>query len=829
MSNKVTTFLSVLLLLCMPVMAGAQIQSAGSGSWTAGATWVGGIVPTATDDVFINAVHTISIDDVNAVCKNVSFGANTALIDMNSNSMLTVYGNFTLFSTTHIVFSAGWSTTSAYIKFAGSAVQTLSGWSTTGGCTSFRDVIIDKTGGKVTTDGTNMRLGIQNSLEIVNGVLELAADADIEGRFASSGNYVTGGLLPNVTIRAGGELYLVDGAGVHHIRAGTGIAIGTVTVYGKATFQDASTNNIILNGVNVEDGGKVITGTGMGGPAKFLCGPLVIKSGGEVESYTTSDIWGTGSSMTIQAGGLFDTKASTTIFPVALTNNGTVRYSREETTDQTIVDMNYNRLEISLDPDNNKNWTLGASRVISDSLKINYDANLVITAASPQTLTVGNMLHLSSGAIDNSDPDVSLVLSDGMLVKRVTGSLAAAPVFAGTVDLIYASTSTNVTTGPEMPVGTGVLNDLTLTGDEGMTLGADVTVNGTCAATGSDIFTGAYTLTLGPTAVLAENEGNTVIGTVRTTRTAAQSVNQTFGGIGIELNAAGGAPGVTTATRVTGTPLSVNGTDGIGRYFDLSPANNSGLDATVVLHYDESELNGIDENLLAAYSRNGGVWARHLSTLDPTGNSVTFAGIDAFATLTLANEGVVATLLQSFACSPAAAGIEVSWTLSEIGRITGFNVYRETAGSDEFLPLETEVVETGTLSYKFADDGCEAGVSYRYRVDATDENGTRNLFTTSAIAASIPKLELAQNFPNPFNPTTVIGYSIPARAHVVLDVFDSSGRRITRLVDEVQSAGAHAQEWSGLNDAGKRVTSGVYFYKLVIGKDNITRKMVLLR
>ena len=145
-----------------------------------------------------------------------------------------------------------------------------------------------------------------------------------------------------------------------------------------------------------------------------------------------------------------------------------------------------------------------------------------------------------------------------------------------------------------MPAGTGVLNDLTLTGDEGMTLGADVTVNGTCSLTGSDIFTGAYTLTLGPTAVLAESDGKTVIGTVTTTRTAAQSVNESFGGLGIELNAAGGAPGVTTATRVTGTALSVNGTDGIERYFDLSPANNSGLDATVVLHYDESELNGID-------------------------------------------------------------------------------------------------------------------------------------------------------------------------------------------------------------------------------------------
>ena len=429
MSRKVTTFLSVLLLLCVPVMAGAQIQSAGSGSWTAGATWVGGVAPAATDDVFINAAHTISIDDVNATCKDVSFGGNDALIDLNPNSMLTVFGDFTLFSTTHVAFSAGWSATSAYIKFAGDSVQTLRGWSTTGGSTSLRDVIIDKTGGKVITDGTNMRLGIQNSLEIVNGLFELAAQDDIEGRWASSGNF-TNANLPNVTIRAGGELYLVDGDGAHHIRAGTGIAIGTVTVYGKATFRDASTLFIILNGVNVEDGGKVLTSTEMGG-GEFNCGPLVIKSGGEVENYTTSDCWSVNSSMTIQAGGMFDTKASTTIFPTTLTNNGTVRYSRDETTDQTIVDMNYNRLEISLSPTSFKNWTLGADRVISDSLKINYDANLVLTAASPQTLTVGNMLHLSSGAIDNSDPNVSLVISDGALIKRVTGSLAAAPVFRG--------------------------------------------------------------------------------------------------------------------------------------------------------------------------------------------------------------------------------------------------------------------------------------------------------------------------------------------------------------------------------------------------------------
>ena len=54
--------------------------------------------------------------------------------------------------------------------------------------------------------------------------------------------------------------------------------------------------------------------------------------------------------MTLDAGGIFDTKSSTTIFPPLFVDNGTVRYSRDASTDQTIVDRDYNNLEISLDP-----------------------------------------------------------------------------------------------------------------------------------------------------------------------------------------------------------------------------------------------------------------------------------------------------------------------------------------------------------------------------------------------------------------------------------------------------------------------------------------------
>ncbi|MBD3180220.1 MAG: hypothetical protein GF417_11865, partial [Candidatus Latescibacteria bacterium] len=340
------------------------IQSAGSGSWTSGSTWVGGAVPDSMDNVLINAGHTISVDDNSAMCKDLSFGGNDALIDMNSNSTLTVYGDMTIYSTSHCVFSAGWSSSNAYIKFAGSAVQTLSGWDTAGGSTSFRDVIVDKSGGKLQTAGNDMRLGIQNSLEIVSGLFELEEADDIEGRWASSG-FFTGNPLPNIIIRQNGELHMMDGSGSHHFRsdydAGNHLPVGTVTVYGKATFRDASSRGINLSGVDIENGGKVVTSTAMGG-GEFECGPLTIKAGGELENYTTSDCWGSSAVVTLEEFGTFDTKASSTIFPSSFTNNGTVRYSRDGSTDQQITDMDYYRLEISDDPDNNKIWDLGANR-----------------------------------------------------------------------------------------------------------------------------------------------------------------------------------------------------------------------------------------------------------------------------------------------------------------------------------------------------------------------------------------------------------------------------------------------------------------------------------
>jgi hypothetical protein len=88
---------------------------------------------------------------------------------------------------------------------------------------------------------------------------------------------------------------------------------------------------------------------------------------------------------------------------------------------------------------------------------------------------------------------------------------------------------------------------------------------------------------------------------------------------------------------------------------------------------------------------------------------------------------------------------------------------------------------------------------------------------------------LFQNAPNPFNPETTIAFSLPEPNDVRLEIYDVAGRRVTTLVDERLGAGEHRVEWNGMGATGDRVASGVYFYKLTAGRENVSRKMVLLK
>jgi photosystem II stability/assembly factor-like uncharacterized protein len=88
---------------------------------------------------------------------------------------------------------------------------------------------------------------------------------------------------------------------------------------------------------------------------------------------------------------------------------------------------------------------------------------------------------------------------------------------------------------------------------------------------------------------------------------------------------------------------------------------------------------------------------------------------------------------------------------------------------------------------------------------------------------------LERNYPNPFNPTTTIRYSVPVDSRVVIRVYNVLGQEVRTLVNEVRSAGRHEVVWDARDDAGKSVATGLYLYRLEAKGFSQVRKMMLIK
>lgn len=820
-----------------------SIQSARGGNWSDPGTWVGGIVPGAEDNVLIGAGHTVIVD-VASSCLDISFQDAAGRLGLTRD--LYIHGNFNIYDTATNPFYSGsslWGSTARMIFTGDADIQTITNLGTTS--TSpypcrFQQVVVDKSNGKLTTNPvagleSNLKLGIGASLEVVNGTFELGRSDDIEGRTVSGT-----ASSPTITVQAGGVFRMLGSTS--HIRRGNFVGddtskLGKLTVFGEAYLACSTTNRVNLGGIDVESGGLLqVPYYSVGGNMAAGClnpGAVTIKDGGTFVNSLNTAYWFTNvttpSQLSLLAGGTIEANSSTPLFPALAVNEGTFVYSRASS-DQAVYDMNYRNLELrNSTAGARKVWTLGADRTVSGELHNCYSAQLVVAADAARTLTVGGKLRLTSGAVDAGDPEVTLVMAGGSTIAVATGSIKYAPSFAGQVDVEYTSTVARVATGPEMPAAAGVLRNLTVSGDRGVDLAADITVGGACSTVGSGIFTGSHVLELGPGASLVEAPGATVVGTVAATRTVDQAVNEAFGGIGLEILAAGAAPGVTKVTRVTGTGVEKGANDGIKRHFLVEPASNAGLGATVVFHYDESELNGINEAALVMYSSGGAGWMALNSVATPPANTVSSSGIDSFSRLVLGADGVVASLLRSSEVQAAGAAVNITWSLSEAIPASDFLVYRLEGPARTPVLLAGAVVATDGSGYRIVDAGGAPGATCSYRVDVKLAGSTFTLFESEPVQIPRPALSLGQNHPNPFNPMTAISYSIPAAGHVTLDVYDIAGRLVVRLVDDVQAAGAHSERWNGLDGAGSPVASGTYVYRMTTGGRSLVRKMLLVR
>jgi len=184
--------------------------------------------------------------------------------------------------------------------------------------------------------------------------------------------------------------------------------------------------------------------------------------------------------------------------------------------------------------------------------------------------------------------------------------------------------------------------------------------------------------------------------------------------------------------------------------------------------------------------------------------------------------GIVPVELKSFNYEIENADIVLNWSTATETNNMGFKILRD---GEEIGFIAGAGTTTEPRQYSFKDENVKNG-TYHYTLIQIDFDGTINKAgEVEVIVVDLPKdYTLEQNYPNPFNPSTKIRFALPEKAHTTLRVYNSLGEFVEELVSEVKEAGNYEVELNADN-----LISGIYFYRLVSGKFQETKKMLLLK
>jgi bacillolysin len=130
----------------------------------------------------------------------------------------------------------------------------------------------------------------------------------------------------------------------------------------------------------------------------------------------------------------------------------------------------------------------------------------------------------------------------------------------------------------------------------------------------------------------------------------------------------------------------------------------------------------------------------------------------------------------------------------------------------------------------------DPGIQSWYRLTGS---GNYTLFMRAKVSSSVSSVEIesavpelfevSESYPNPFNPSTQIKYSLPESEKVVIVVYDLNGNKVAELANKVFNAGTYTVTWNGRNDEGLNVSSGIYYCRIEAGGYSAVKKMVLLK
>ena len=170
--------------------------------------------------------------------------------------------------------------------------------------------------------------------------------------------------------------------------------------------------------------------------------------------------------------------------------------------------------------------------------------------------------------------------------------------------------------------------------------------------------------------------------------------------------------------------------------------------------------------------------------------------------------------------------------------------YLVVYGTLRTLTAQVDSARTNNTSFVIPNDFIKPGRRYYWRVTASDgftpavASAIDSLITgpTSAVAENetLPlQFALSQNYPNPFSlqraNATTIHFSLPQPAYVALDIHNRLGQRIARVLQAQMAAGPHEVAWNGMDETGRRISSGIYWINLSAGALQARRKILVVK
>ena len=197
----------------------------------------------------------------------------------------------------------------------------------------------------------------------------------------------------------------------------------------------------------------------------------------------------------------------------------------------------------------------------------------------------------------------------------------------------------------------------------------------------------------------------------------------------------------------------------------------------------------------------------------------------------LINLVIVPVELSAFKAFVKGQSVHLNWQTETETNNYGFEIQRSFNSEWEtvdFVPGNGSTSESHFYEYI---DKHDPGIStVYYRLKQIDTDGSFEYSSVLNVTLNVPtNYQLSNNYPNPFNASTVIRYSLPIEGFVRINIYDELGRLIRTLLNKNQSPGDHTMTWDGKNDAGEFVSSGLYFYRMTAGTNTITKQMIMIK